>query len=70
MSSVPAWASVDPLPVLSQMRRDEDGDDADSEIDPVERLFDRARRLVRRDATDGPRPEAAPARAVTPEEGA
>ena len=54
MSSVPAWASVDPLPVLSQMRRrgagdgtgaDDDGTEED-EIDPIERLFSRARRLL------------------------
>ena len=48
MSSVPAWASVDPLPVLAQMRRDPDGDDPDAELDPIEGLFERARRLVRR----------------------
>jgi Tol biopolymer transport system component len=70
MSSVPAWASVDPLPVLSQMRRAEDGEDPDAEIDPIEGLFERARRLVRRDATDPPATDAAPARAATPEEGA
>ena len=52
MSSVPAWASVDPLPVLAQMRRAEGGagDDASDneadETDPLERLFSRARRLL------------------------
>ena len=54
MSSVPAWASVDPLPVLSQMRRRgagdgtgaDDGGTEDDEIDPIERLFSRARRLL------------------------
>jgi hypothetical protein len=70
MSSVPAWASVDPLPVLAQMRRDEDGEDADREVDPIEGLFERARRLVRGGPTDRPAPEAAGLRAATPEEGA
>jgi hypothetical protein len=73
MSSVPAWASVDPLPVLSQMRRkgngqggtDDDGDEAaeGDEIDPVDRLFSRARRLL------GSAPPAPPAEtAGAPEE--
>ena len=70
MSSVPAWASIDPLPVLAQMRRDEDGDDADREVDPIESLFERARRLVRRDPSAGTAPEAAGPRTATPGEGA
>lgn len=49
MSSVPAWAGIDPLPVLAQARRD-DEDDADQDADPIERLFGRARRLMGRAA--------------------
>ncbi len=50
ISSVPAWASVDPLPVLAQMRRAEEGtaDNEADENDPLERLFSRARRLLAR----------------------
>jgi hypothetical protein len=61
MSSVPAWAAVDPLPILAQMRRDddEDGGDEDGEsVDPIEELFGRARRLLARPA---------PAASVSPE---
>ncbi len=54
MSSVPAWASVDPLPVLSQMRQrgagkgksDVDDGVEDDDFDPIERLFSHARRLL------------------------
>ena len=50
MSSVPAWASVDPLPVLKNMRRNADnladeGSEGD-EVDPIDRLFSRARKLL------------------------
>jgi hypothetical protein len=54
MSSVPAWAGIDPLPVLAQGRRDDD-DDGDAEADPIERLFGRARRWVARSEDAGPR---------------
>jgi Cadherin-like len=70
MSSVPAWAGIDPLPVLAQMRRgddeDADGDgDADGEsVDPVEELFGRARRLLTRPIWPA-RPEPAPALTTT-----
>jgi hypothetical protein len=48
MSSVPAWAAVDPLPILAQMRqRDNDDDEAES-ADAIEALFGRARRLMAR----------------------
>lgn len=64
MSSVPTWAGMDPLPVLAQMRRDNaragegsgaaDDDhtttDDSDELDPIEQLFSRARRLVQRPA--------------------
>ena len=56
MSSVPAWAGIDPLPILSQARGDDD-EDPDDEADAVERLFGRARRWLAR-------PEAPPLRAV------
>jgi hypothetical protein len=59
MSVVPAWAGMDPLPVLAEMRRaeggsagtdDEDGSDDGSEDDPIEKLFSKARRLLVRPA--------------------
>jgi len=51
MSVVPAWAGMDPLPVLSEMRRAEGGaatgdDDDDGGDDPIEKLFSKARRLL------------------------
>jgi hypothetical protein len=67
MSAVPAWAGMDPLPVLAEMRRAEkgataaagdDGDDGGDDPDPIEKLFSKARRLLARPA-DAP--------AVTPE---
>ena len=54
MSSVPAWASVDPLPVLAKMRKggaqgDTDGEDPEAEdFDPIERLFSRANQRLKR----------------------
>jgi hypothetical protein len=58
MSSVPAWAGLDPLPVLAQMggRRGDDDREGVDDTDPIERLFSRARRLVNRSS-----PDAAPA---------
>lgn len=58
MSVVPAWAGMDPLPVLSEMRRAEGGaaagdDDDDGGDDPIEKLFSKARRLLVR-PVDGP----------------
>ena len=60
MSVVPAWAGLDPLPVLSEIRRAEGGgtgalggdDDTDSggDDDPIEKLFSKARRLLVRPA--------------------
>ncbi|MBL8328696.1 MAG: cadherin domain-containing protein, partial [Rubrivivax sp.] len=47
VSAVPAWAGIDPLPVLAQ-GRGQDEDDAEDEGDPIERLFSRARRLIHR----------------------
>jgi predicted outer membrane repeat protein len=66
MSSVPAWASVDPLPVLSQARRARDGDDGEAgeegeEFDPVDRLFSRARRLIKAEP-----PAQAPSQSLSP----
>jgi hypothetical protein len=55
MSSVPAWAGFDPLPVLSRTGAaagGADDDDADAD-DPVERLFARARRLMARPSAQG-----------------
>ena len=56
MSVVPAWAGLDPLPVLSEIRRAEgggaatDGTDEDEagggDDDPIEKLFSKARRLL------------------------
>jgi hypothetical protein len=73
MSSVPAWASVDPLPVLAQARRGSDPDDEGAEgdeIDPVDRLFSRARRLIRPPAEPPaiPTPGAAHAEQALPKE--
>ena len=52
MSVVPAWAGMDPLPVLAEVRRAEGGgggaDDGDD--DPIEKLFSKARRLLVRPA--------------------
>jgi hypothetical protein len=59
MSVVPAWAGMDPLPVLAEMRRAEGGgtrvdgaedDDNGGEDDPIEKLFSKARRLLVRPA--------------------
>ncbi|MEX8494010.1 cadherin domain-containing protein [Sphaerotilus sp.] len=59
MSVVPAWAGMDPLPVLAEMRRhasgvvEKDGADADDDDggnDPIERLFGKARSLLTRPA--------------------
>ena len=58
MSSVPAWAGIDPLPVLSQARR-QDEDDGEQDADPIERLFGRARRLMSRPSAVTP-PVSAP----------
>ncbi|WP_338416311.1 cadherin domain-containing protein [uncultured Sphaerotilus sp.] len=69
MSVVPAWAGMDPLPVLAEMRRHPsgtasadgvgDGDDGgdDGGDDPIEKLFSKARRLLVRPAAG---PSAAP----------
>jgi hypothetical protein len=54
MSVVPAWAGMDPLPVLAEMRRAQGGlagsdgaeDDDDGGDDPIEKLFSKARRLL------------------------
>jgi hypothetical protein len=57
MSVVPAWAGMDPLPVLAEMRRtggggagtdgaDDGGSDDGGEDDPIEKLFSKARRLL------------------------
>jgi hypothetical protein len=55
MSALPAWAMVDPMPVLAQMKRrdgEQDGeeDDNDDEVnDPIERLFSKARSIMKRE---------------------
>lgn len=62
MSVVPAWAGMDPLPVLAEMRRhaadglatDRTDDDSDSGDDPIEQLFSKARRLLVRPAAGSP----------------
>ncbi|WP_310463386.1 cadherin domain-containing protein [Sphaerotilus sp.] len=54
MSVVPAWAGMDPLPVLAEMRRAQGGlagsdgaeDDDYGGDDPIEKLFSKARRLL------------------------
>ncbi len=58
LSALPAWSTIDPLPVLSQMKRREGGpnaagatDDEDDETDPIEKLFGKARQLMGRGAT-------------------
>ena len=64
MSAVPAWAGMDPLPVLAQVRREagEGEDDDAAEIDPIEHLFSKARRLIGAPAgaATRPSPEGAP----------
>jgi len=45
VSTLPAWAVIDPLPVLSRAKRDDDEDDGD---DALERLFARARSALTR----------------------
>ncbi len=44
MSAMPAWAGVDPLPVLAQMKREND-DEGDGD-DPLEKLFTKAKKFV------------------------
>jgi hypothetical protein len=56
VSSVPAWAGIDPLPVLRQGRSDDDESDDEGERDPIERLFSRARRLLHKNGPDAPAP--------------
>jgi hypothetical protein len=57
MSAVPAWAGMDPLPVLAEMGRgDGDGGDEDSADDPIEKLFSKARRLLVRPELPQPSP--------------
>jgi len=66
---VPAWASVDPLPVLAQARQGSDADDEGAEgdeIDPVDRLFSRARRLIRQPAEPPVTPNPGAAHAEQP----
>jgi hypothetical protein len=65
MSVVPAWAGMDPLPVLAEMRRaeggrtgggaDDPGDEDMGDDDPIEKLFSKARRLLVRPLA-GPSP--------------
>jgi hypothetical protein len=56
LSSLPAWAMMDPLPVLAQMKRRDgkkDGDLADDNsdnYDPIEKLFSKARQMIGRGA--------------------
>jgi hypothetical protein len=54
MSALPAWAMVDPMPVLAQMQRrdskaeDDTAGDDDEDHDPIERLFSKARQIMKR----------------------
>jgi hypothetical protein len=74
MSSVPAWSSVDPLPVLARAQKKSEGDDAtgDDGFDPVDKLFSGARRWLRAAppevSSDPPAPVPAATRAPTPRE--
>jgi Cadherin-like/Cadherin domain len=59
MSALPAWAMVDPLPVLAQLKRGDDEPDdgtgdADNADDPLEKLFSKAREVVARGAAAVP----------------
>jgi hypothetical protein len=44
LSSLPAWQSIDPLPVLG--KREDDETDGQDDTDPLERIFGRARDAV------------------------
>jgi hypothetical protein len=64
MSALPAWAMVDPMPVLAQMKRGDDDEadgDGEHDDDPIEKLFSKARALVQR-AEVTPLPGLAPQR--------
>ena len=62
LSSLPAWHAVDPMPVLANSDRSEEGGEDD---DPLEKLFGRAKAAIglarSRPATDSTRPESASA---------
>jgi hypothetical protein len=46
LSSLPAWHVIDPLPVLARSKRGADGDESDA--DPLERLFNKAKAVAGR----------------------
>ena len=50
LSALPAWSTLDPLPVLAQVKRrgTEAADDDAADADPIERLFGKARQLIGR----------------------
>ena len=65
MSALPAWAGMDPLPVLARLKRGDDDDDDDGAAspapdDPLEKLFSKARQLIRRPASPPPAQRAEP----------
>ncbi len=65
MSALPAWAGMDPLPVLARLKRGDDDDDDDGAAspapdDPLEKLFSKARQLIRRPAAPPPAQRAEP----------
>jgi hypothetical protein len=60
LSSLPAWTTIDPLPVLG--RSDQDEDQAGDEADPLERLFGKAKEALglKREALPAAPPPVAP----------
>jgi hypothetical protein len=50
LSSLPAWHVIDPMPVLAQGNRDEN--DSESDDDPLEKLFSRAKAAIGMKAND------------------
>jgi len=45
LSSLPAWNVVDPLPILANAKRSDE--DNEEDVDPLEKLFGRARDAIR-----------------------
>jgi hypothetical protein len=66
LSSLPAWHLFDPLPVLSRVKRSNEEQQDDASDDPLERMFDRAKTLMRRVRKTRPGAVAQPKAAASP----